>query len=391
MTDTYCGDLNTFNMDHGYNEALVRGYKSGFLTDSEYHHIAQCENIEDVKLNLQETDYGNFLGEESSPIFPSTIRRCALKKLAAEWAFMRAQAVQPLAQFMDFTSYEFMIDNIILILKLSLSSPSISKDELVAECNPLGMLPDHIIKSIAAFENSPQGFRDLFQIVLVELPVGKYFCRYLDEQTENLLNGAKVVKTLLEETSLSMMEQCVKNYWLEEFYYWTQEQGGYTADMMGEILKTKADTMAINVILNSFNTIYNDVKLRGVRQSLLPSIGFLYPEGIEPLNACEDVEALGRALEPYWVYRRVYATAIQGEQMTVDDAFYLNEVRLLENGFDSQFHLACYYGYVHLKLQEIRNLVWICECIVQKQRSKIEKYIPIFSPNAAWRHGKLGI
>ena len=84
--------------------------------------------------------------------------------------------------------YEFMIDNIILILKLSLSSPSISKDELVAECNPLGMLPDHIIKSIAAFENSPQGFRDLFQIVLVELPVGKYFWRYLHEQTENLLN-----------------------------------------------------------------------------------------------------------------------------------------------------------------------------------------------------------
>ena len=46
MSDTYYGDLNTFNMDHGYNEALVRGYKSGFLTDSEYHHIAQCENIE---------------------------------------------------------------------------------------------------------------------------------------------------------------------------------------------------------------------------------------------------------------------------------------------------------------------------------------------------------
>ena len=85
------------------------------------------------------------------------------------------------------------------------------------------------------------------------------------------------------------------------------------------------------------------------------------------------------------------AEAIQGEQMSVDDAFYLNEVRLLEGGFDSQFHLACYYCYCHLKLQEIRNLTWICECIVQKQRGKIEKYIPIFSPNAAWRHGKLGI
>ena len=85
--------------------------------------------------------------------------------------------------------YEFMIDNIILILKLSLSNPSLTKDELMEECNPLGMLPDHIMKSIAAFENSPQGFRDLFQIVLVEIPVGKYFCRFLNEQTENhLLN-----------------------------------------------------------------------------------------------------------------------------------------------------------------------------------------------------------
>ena len=46
MATTNCGDMNTFNMDHGYNEALIRGYRSGFLTENEYHHIAQCENIE---------------------------------------------------------------------------------------------------------------------------------------------------------------------------------------------------------------------------------------------------------------------------------------------------------------------------------------------------------
>lgn len=136
---------------------------------------------------------------------------------------------------------------------------------------------------------------------------------------------------------------------------------------------------------------YLQPKLRNVRHSLLPAIGFLYPEGIEPLNNAEDVDTLGRVLEKYWVYRRIFDVAIQSDQMTVDDAFYLNEVRLLENGFDSQFHLVCYYSYCHLKLQEIRNLVWICECIVQKQRGKIDKYIPIFSSNAAWRHGKLGI
>ena len=46
MATTNCGDMNTFNMDHGYNEALIRGYRSGFLTENEYHHIAQCENID---------------------------------------------------------------------------------------------------------------------------------------------------------------------------------------------------------------------------------------------------------------------------------------------------------------------------------------------------------
>ena len=36
---------------------------------------------------------------------------------------------------------------------------------------------------------------------------------------------------------------------------------------------------------------------------------------MEPLNNCEDVDSLGRALDKYGVYKRVFETAIQGEQM----------------------------------------------------------------------------
>ena len=52
------------------------------------------------------------------------------------------------------------------------------------------------------------------------------------------------------------------------------------------------------------------------------------------------MDALGHVLEKYWVYKRIFEAAIQGDQMSVDDAFYLNEVRLLEGGFESQFHLG---------------------------------------------------
>ena len=50
MSDPSCGDMDTFNMQHGYSEALVRGYRSGFLTESDYHHITQCESLEGIVL-----------------------------------------------------------------------------------------------------------------------------------------------------------------------------------------------------------------------------------------------------------------------------------------------------------------------------------------------------
>lgn len=40
------GDITTFNIQHGYVEALVRGYRSGFLDDVDYHHLTQCESLE---------------------------------------------------------------------------------------------------------------------------------------------------------------------------------------------------------------------------------------------------------------------------------------------------------------------------------------------------------
>lgn len=36
----------SFNVDHGYLEALVRGMKAGILTQTDYHNLAQCETLE---------------------------------------------------------------------------------------------------------------------------------------------------------------------------------------------------------------------------------------------------------------------------------------------------------------------------------------------------------
>lgn len=35
-----------FNIDHGYLEALIRGFKGGLLTQSDYANLVQCETLE---------------------------------------------------------------------------------------------------------------------------------------------------------------------------------------------------------------------------------------------------------------------------------------------------------------------------------------------------------
>ncbi len=39
-----------FNVDNGYLEALVRGFRSGILSRADYINLVQCETVEGEKL-----------------------------------------------------------------------------------------------------------------------------------------------------------------------------------------------------------------------------------------------------------------------------------------------------------------------------------------------------
>lgn len=65
-----------YNRDDGFVEGFLRGLRSTFLTDAEYASLKEGgsrggnnegkakEDFEDLRLTLQETDYGNFLASE---------------------------------------------------------------------------------------------------------------------------------------------------------------------------------------------------------------------------------------------------------------------------------------------------------------------------------------
>jgi V-type H+-transporting ATPase subunit d len=95
-------DVVNFNIEHGYLEGILRGFKQGLLTSHHYMNLTQCETLDDFKLQLAITDYGNFLQNEPSPLSTSTIADKATNKLVAEFKYLRSNASQPLAAFLDY-------------------------------------------------------------------------------------------------------------------------------------------------------------------------------------------------------------------------------------------------------------------------------------------------
>jgi hypothetical protein len=134
-------EITTWNMEHGFVDAMMRGWRSTFLTDLEYSNLKEGgrrggsgdgggkvkEDFEDIRLTLQETDYGNFLSSDVGavrrgggldtastqlpppprppvqPVLdPKLIGQRATHKWVREVLYFRATATGQLARFLDY-------------------------------------------------------------------------------------------------------------------------------------------------------------------------------------------------------------------------------------------------------------------------------------------------
>jgi V-type H+-transporting ATPase subunit d len=291
------------------------------------------------------TDYGSFLQNEPT-LSPTIVVEKCTQKLVEEFKYIRSQASHPLSTFLDYITYGHMIDNVILIVSGTLHDRDMN--ELLEKCHPLGMFES--IATLAVAQNT----KELYRLVLVDTPLAPYFAECISSEE-------------FDEMNIEIMRNTLYKAYLEDFKSFCDKIGGATAMLMGTALAFEADRRAVTITINSLDTELSKEE----RRKLFCSFGELYLHGQSELAQCEDYDQVKAVAERYPGVGDIFKRMGYDEAQMLDKLFYEEEARRCILMFEQQFHFGVFYAHLKLREQEVRNLMWVSECIAQGQKQRI--------------------
>ena len=356
-------DLVFFNVDDGYSEALLRGFRKSILGEQQYTALRNSGSLKDFKSVLIDTDYSDYV-KEYTETDTSALKMLLKKKLADEIDQVQSVAGPELDKFIEMIRHKYMIDNVINIIEGIKNKTD--KNVIESRNEPLGYLKE--ISGLLKLDYKK--IEDLYEDVLIDTEVGVYFSKFLEEVLSASDNkNVATINNFLQALKPEEIKNYLKKIWLEYFYHFCKTLNPTTAEIMEDLLKYEADCQTIQIVYNSL--AYNNQFQEEERKKVIPYFGFLYPETTTQLIKCNSLEQLKQILQPFPDYyelvkeipdpKKLDEFGLQSGLKTLDDLMFKESMKRYSIAFEQQFHFACFYAYIKIKEQEIKNIMLLAD------------------------------
>ena len=356
-------DLVFFNVNDGYSEALLRGFRKSILGEQQYTALRNTTNLKDFKSVLIDTDYSDYV-KDYNETDTSALKMLLKKKLADEIDQVQSVAGPDLDKFIEMIRHKYMIDNVINIIEGIKNKTD--KNVIESRNEPLGYLKE--ISGLLKLDYKK--IEDLYEDVLIDTEVGVYFSKFLEEVLASSDNkNVATINNYLQALKPEEIKNYLKKIWLEYFYHFCKTLNPTTSEMMEDLLKYEADCQTIQIVYNSL--AYNNQFQEEERKKVIPYFGFLYPETTTQLIKCNSLEQLKQILQPFPDYyelvkeipdpKKLDEFGLQSGLKTLDDLMFKESVKRYSIAFEQQFHFACFYAYIKIKEQEIKNIMLLAD------------------------------
>lgn len=327
MHETY---TNIFK--YGFVVSEINGKANILFREADYNSLKQCEDIEEITIKLMK-NY-KYISEDMEKS-KMEIKKRLTKTLIDEFNSFLYNEDPVLKIIMDYYIDYHKIHNFFMLLQSKSVDPELEKSFSKIEIGDFDAL-----KTLKFSKD----MNDVQKFCVENSFLKKYYYR-LKWQPEFKDNNFQISQALFFK------------YHIEETYEKLQDYELF----IGDIFKVEADRYIIDLTLNTLGS----EELKGKeRRCLYPKIYSMDESTVEALADVDNPEDLKNIVTTKYNFKGdLFSGLIQREIDIYNESF-----RIFND-------ISCVYAYFKLKEQEIRNILWIIECVSMDRRENIDNII----------------